>query len=123
MLMRLKVMTNTGKMKMKENKEFMLMKALNFKFQGSNSLGSVLEYMEATGQLEDADVKFQLKNVCAKLPNWLVEELEEVCSVLSMSKRDFIENAIIDSIESFNAIAEEHDIFAPHTPNSFTEEK
>ena len=67
--------------------------------------------------------KFQLKNVCAKLPNWLVEELEEVCSVLSMSKRDFIENAIIDSIESFNAIAEEHDIFAPHTPNSFTEEK
>ena len=45
-----------------------------------------------------------LKNVCAKLTSELSDELDNVVSLLGISKRRFIEAALIDAIERANKI-------------------
>jgi hypothetical protein len=98
---------------MDNQKEFLLMKALNFKYMGGGNLDAVLE----GGLLDEEQAeKLPIKNVCAKLAIPLVDELEEVCGILDITKRAFIESALISAIAQFRDIAEEHDIFAPHTP-------
>lgn len=54
------------------------------------------------------------KNVCAHLSIQLVERLETALGILDMSKRQFIETAIIDALDRYDSIAAEHDIFEPY---------
>lgn len=51
------------------------------------------------------------KNVCAHLSIHLVDRLESALGVLDMSKRQFIETAIIDALDRFDVIADQHRIF------------
>lgn len=99
---------------MKQQREFMLMKALTYKYAGHNSSADIADYMDRTGQGEELEKQFPTKNVCAKLQVSLVENMESVCSVLGISKRAFIENAIIAAIGEFNEIAQDHEIFEAH---------
>lgn len=41
----------------------------------------------------------QLRQMCAKVSPELYDRLEQVCSVLDMSKRQFIEGAVADALE------------------------
>ena len=45
------------------------------------------------------EISRHVKNVCAKLPIPLVERLEEVLEILEISKREFIETAVIDALD------------------------
>ena len=71
--------------------------------------------LDQTGQLDDIKT-MPIKNVCAKLAVTLVDQIDEACNVLSMSKREFIEIAITNLIAEVDEIAEKHDIYAPHIP-------
>mgnify|MGYP003652308943 CR=1 FL=1 len=90
----------------KSHNDYLLMKALNYKYSNLKPFGDVLDYIEQTGQ----KAPIPIKNVCAKVPETLANELEEVCNILSMSKREFIEMAIIMMIEEVNTISVDHDI-------------
>lgn len=104
-------------MEMIANNEFMLMKALNFKYIGTNDTGKLLEYAIENGDLDNSETA-PIKNVCAKLAVPLVDKLEDVCETLGMSKRAFIEIALTNLIAEFEAIADEYDIYSTHIPST-----
>jgi flavin-binding protein dodecin len=105
--------------------QFIKYRALRFKFDslGSSTLGDVESLMEAgsmlktdDGQtvtrtsLEEAFPQLRIKNVCAKLSGDLVDRLDNSLGILGMSKRDFIEMALIEALDRVDQ--ELHDIDA-----------
>lgn len=105
--------------------QFIKYRALRFKFDslGSSTLGDVESLMEAgsllktdDGQtvrsttLEEQFPQLRIKNVCAKLSGDLVDRLDNSLGILGMSKRDFIEMALIEALDRVDQ--ELHDIDA-----------
>lgn len=73
--------------------QFVLYKALAHKFNDSSyMLDRLLDEEHRTGHPD-------IKNVCAKIHVSLSTELDEVCAFLDVSKREFIELALIDAIK------------------------
>lgn len=56
---------------------------------------------------EDPDYQLPLKNVCAKLSVPLSDEIDRICGLLDVSKREFIQAALVDAIRKANEILEE----------------
>ena len=84
--------------------EFITYRALALKFRGSQ------------GFLPDAVLDAaQFRNVCAKLHPELIDRLDEIIGLLDMSKRDFIELALIEALNRAEKILH-HDVDAlsPH---------
>jgi hypothetical protein len=88
--------------------EVLLARALAFKHAPVND--SIIDIAIEQSQLP------QMKQVCAKLSEGLSDEIDSVCGVLDISKRKFIEMALMNAISEFNQVADEYDIFEPHTP-------
>lgn len=86
--------------------EVLLSKALAFKLGADNQVLLDLG-------LEHSDQP--MKQVCAKLSQKLSDQIENVCGILDISKRQFIEMALINAIDEFDQIADEYDIYEPHT--------
>lgn len=51
--------------------------------------------------------KNKLRNVCALIHTELFERLENTCSFLDISKREFIESALIEALDLADKITEE----------------
>lgn len=85
----------------KHLEEFLTYKALAFKFDRYGS--QMIEHAIESGQ-EDIPVK----NMCAKVSPQLIERLDEVCSLLDVSKRRFIEVAVSSAIHDAEQLIEEH---------------
>lgn len=51
--------------------------------------------------------QLEMKNVCAMISKPLFDELEGICGLLSISKRKFIEGALIEAIAQANKIVDE----------------
>lgn len=78
--------------------EFLHYKVLAVKFnrlQGDQFSGLIDSVIDAAGEGNKA---LPLKNVCAKLSVPVADELEEVTALLGMSKRQFIEMALIEAM-------------------------
>lgn len=52
--------------------------------------------------VEESEGKVKLKQMCAKVSPQLYDELENVCSFLDLSKREFIEAAVSEAIDKAN---------------------
>mgnify|MGYP007125374754 CR=1 FL=1 len=95
---------------MNQLKELLLYKSLSFK-QSAKDCGDTI-----TDHLIDRDheavSKLQLKNVCAKLAPELADRLEQTCSLLSISKRRFIESALIHALDEADLVMKEINIFS-----------
>jgi hypothetical protein len=64
------------------------------KLKAMNSYGSV-----PSSVVDDmAEASPQLRQMCAKVSPHLYDELENVCNLLDMSKRQFIEGAVADAL-------------------------
>ena len=85
--------------------QFIQYKALDFKFGSS---GAVL--LDAVLRDPEQAEKLPLKNVCAKLHVDLVKRLDETVNTLQMSKREFIEYAIIEALNRADVIMDEVDM-------------
>lgn len=86
--------------------ELILCKALAFKNAQNN--GDLLD-MLVSQQIEN---NVELKNVCAKVVPQLADKLDEVCGLLSISKRRFIESALIEALKKADDIMQDEvDIF------------
>ena len=49
--------------------------------------------------LEEAGETAQVRQMCAKVSHLVYEDLEQVTSLLDMSKREFIETAVVDALQ------------------------
>jgi hypothetical protein len=85
--------------------EFVLYRALALKFSGSHNLGSLPDEALDTARF---------RNVCAKMHPDLVDRLDSVISLLGVSKRDFIEIALIDALDRSEKTLHDVDAFGPH---------
>lgn len=95
--------------------EFLLQKTLEFK-QGpeGNTLDGIMDLFVQSNQ----DCPIPLKNVCAKLTVELSDEIDNVCNLLDVSKRKFIEMAIINAIGKFKEIAIEYNAYERYEAES-----
>lgn len=59
------------------------------------------------------DQKMKLQNVCAKIPTYIVNRLDANLSVLGISKRRFIELAIVSALEETDNILAENGVPLP----------
>lgn len=59
--------------------------------------------------LDDPEGSPVVRNMCAKVSPQLYDELEKVCSLLSMTKREFIEAAVSEAILRAHRLVDEHD--------------
>lgn len=82
--------------------QFIQYKALAFKFGDSDRVVDLI-LDEDTEQAE----KLPVKNVCAKMHVDLCKRLDDTVSLLQISKRKFIEMAIIDALDKADSILEE----------------
>jgi hypothetical protein len=88
-------------------KQSIIKKALIFKQDGLSKNDELIEYVLEN----DVSVDLPIKQVCAKLTESLSKDIDRVSSILSLSKRKFIELAIINAISEFDEIAEEYSIY------------
>lgn len=102
--------------------QFIQYRALAFKFSyEGQSLGDVERSIAAgsVGQAVDGifvpvkklEEVYPVKNVCAKLHVKLVDRLDQALSVLEMSKRDFIEIALIEALNKVDQVLADTDAF------------
>jgi len=83
--------------------DFLLMKSLKLKFERSGA---------AFDSLSDTDDSAQITQVCAKLPRHLSERIDQVCSVLDCTKRQFIEYALSNACDDASDMFTETGLFA-----------
>ena len=53
------------------------------------------------------DAPEQLRNICAHISVPLFDEVDQLCSLLEMSKRRFVELALVDAVQKAHAILHE----------------
>jgi predicted DNA-binding protein len=58
--------------------------------------------------IEQSEGKVEVRNMCAKVAPELYERLEQVCSLLDMTKRQFIEAAVNDACSKAEDLIERH---------------
>ena len=56
-------------------------------------------------------IKKDFRNVCSLIPAVLFDELEHICSVLELTKRDIVNLALIDFLQKSRQIIDEIDPF------------
>ena len=97
---------------MREFDQYMQHKVLSFKYSTANSpdkLVGVATVDDGKGGQRPAKLEdfYEVKNVCAKLHVKLVERLDNTLNLLEMSKREFIELALIEAMNRVDDIIEE----------------
>lgn len=90
--------------------ELIKLKALQLK--SDNSGQSTSELVESQMELPEVTEQLKLRQVCAMVSPQLFAELEGTCELLGISKRRFVEGALIDAIDAAAAIVNEVDPFA-----------
>lgn len=89
-------------------------KALNLKYISSGS--NLLELIEKGNPGITAEIP--MKNVCAMITQQLFDDLTNTCGLLDISKRQFIESAIIEALKKAESIMDAeglHDYLAERT--------
>jgi hypothetical protein len=85
---------------MSDFKEFIKYRALAFKYDRQNT--DLTEAVLASDQ-----GAIPLRNVCAKLTVELAERVDNAASVMGITKRLFIERALLEAIDLVNATLDE----------------
>lgn len=88
--------------------QFIQHKSLAFKFDDSGKFMDMI--LNDPDQGPEVEAKLELKNVCAKLPPVLVDRLDKTINTLSISKREFIQYALIEALDRADEIMKEVDI-------------
>lgn len=102
---------------MENIREYIRYKALDFKYGtrsgGARLLDHVIEnVVDSDGNVVGQEVtEIKLQNVCAKLSEELVKRMENSISLLNMSKREFIELAVIQALDEIDSVLVELDVF------------
>lgn len=82
-------------------------KALNFRYIQENN---AFIDMAVDGRLGEHSLP--LKNVCAMVSQDLFDDLSNVCGLLDISKRSFIEAALIEALQKAHQVMEQEGVEA-----------
>lgn len=74
-----------------------------------------LDLVEA-GQIKVAEGEFEIKNVCCKVHYSISDEIDNIVGVLGISKRRFLEAAIVDAIAAAQDIMEKEGVWDALAP-------
>lgn len=85
--------------------ELIRYKALHLKYVSDNQ--GLMDMIE----LDQVEHNIPMKNVCAMVSQQLFDSLTNTCSLLDISKRSFIEGALIEALNKAEKIIEEEGIF------------
>lgn len=107
---------------MNDFEQYIQYRALAFKFgNGSYMTPDKLQDLIDSGALKGANGEQltlvdqvwpeELKNLCAKVPVSLIDRIEEVISPLNISKREFVQIAVIEALNRIESICEEVNMF------------
>lgn len=97
--------------------QYITFKALRVKFDDSGHLlDSILDDPER-------DQKLPIKNVCAKLHVSLVDRLDQTIGFLNISKREFVEMAIIEALDKADLIVDELGVIEELRERGFVSEE
>lgn len=83
--------------------EYLHFRALAFKFRNDALSAPLLDQVCETGSLS-----IPSKQVCTTLAQPVVDRMESLLAVLSMSKRQFIEMAILEAMDQAEHVLESH---------------
>ena len=73
--------------------ETIQLQVLKLKAMSGGIKGKLLDQL-----LEEAGETAHVRQMCAKVSHLVYEDLEQVCQLLDMSKREFIEAAVVDAL-------------------------
>lgn len=62
------------------------------------------------------DANLPLKNVCAKVSSELSDEIDKVCDLLNISKRQFLEAAFLEALSKAHSIMESEGVHEALNP-------
>lgn len=65
------------------------------------------DVIEAAAQQNPEAAKAELRNICALIAPGLFSDVENLCNLLDLSKREFVEMALLEFVEKANAIVRE----------------
>lgn len=86
--------------------ELLRYKSLHFKYVSDNA--GVMDLI-ANDAVEH---NIPMKNVCAMVPQQLFDSLTSTCALLDISKRAFIEAALIEALSMAEKVLEEEGVYA-----------
>lgn len=90
--------------------ETVQLQALRLKQTNTNAMNEVGEALIAQAVAQNSD-SLPLKNICAHISQQLFERVEQCCNTLDISKRRFVEMALIEALDKAEAIVAEVDPF------------
>lgn len=104
-------------------KEYVAYRSLHQKFSAGNTLDTIQSLISAGGMhrtdengnlvavtsLEEAFPE-DIKNLCAKVPAILVDQLDQVSAILGISKREFMERALWEAVDEARAIYDSYQV-------------
>lgn len=78
------------------------------------SSGALVVTDENGDPVADPGLEYVLpvKNLCAKVPSALVDEIDQVIGLLGISKREFVELAVREALERADQIIEEEGVYS-----------
>lgn len=79
--------------------ETIQLQVLKLKATTGGIRGAILEQL-----LEESGEHPAIRQMCAKVSSVLYDDLEEVCALLDLSKREFIEAAVKDALARAHAV-------------------
>ena len=88
-----------------DTRETLILKALEFKnVHTGSSIGGLVDQLLAQNP-DQADAI--TKNVCARIPVALAEEMEQIGGLIGLNKREIITMAIVDFLEKAQGVMDE----------------
>lgn len=87
--------------------EIIQLHALKLKYMHHRGNSGGPDLIEWAAEQNPEAVKAELRNICALISPGLFSEVENLCGVLDLSKRQFVEMALIEFVEKANAIFRE----------------
>ena len=90
--------------------ETIQLQALRLKQEHSGANNTIGEALIAQAVAQNPD-GLPLKNICAHISPQLFERVEECCKTLELSKRRFVEMALIEALDKAEAIVADIDPF------------
>jgi hypothetical protein len=87
--------------------ETLLLQALKLKQLGDNGYTGDGDLVEHLALQNPEAAKEKMRNICAFISPQLFDDVNQVCSILSLSKRQIVEMALIDLMEKAHKIINE----------------
>lgn len=89
--------------------EVLTLQALKFKQLNTQGHSFDMDMIELALK-HNPDDKAKLRNICAFIQPSLFEKIENLCSMLELSKRQFVEMALVDLVAKANSTIDKFDV-------------